>query len=176
MDQYEYKICYTLNRYANNPGIRKLFTIVSRLGNGVFWYSLILLLPVIYGKQALQLSLVMVMAGLAGLVVYKTLKNTLVRQRPCIHYQTIQQATAMLDYYSFPSGHTLHAFSFSTIAIYSHPELAIILLPVMLLVALSRVILGLHYPSDVLVGAAIGLSIAGISIQFQENIASGFLL
>jgi undecaprenyl-diphosphatase len=67
---------------------------------------------------------------------------------------------APLDRYSFPSGHTLHAVCFTTLATSHVPGLAPVLLPFAALVAASRVVLGLHYPSDVLVGAALGASLA----------------
>jgi undecaprenyl-diphosphatase len=123
-----------------------------------------LLLPFIYGPQAIATSVMMATTGGIGVLVYKLLKNNLVRQRPCIHHDAIKQGTAMLDLYSFPSGHTLHAFAFSSIAIYQFTELAMILVPVSLLVAASRVVLGLHYPSDVLVGALLGVSLASVTI------------
>jgi len=68
-----------------------------------------------------------------------------------------------LDAFSFPSGHTLHAAAFSIIAISYYPALAWLLIPFSVLVALSRVVLGLHYPSDVLAGAALGAIIARVS-------------
>jgi undecaprenyl-diphosphatase len=68
-----------------------------------------------------------------------------------------------LDKFSFPSGHTLHAVLFSVVALNYYPQLSVILLPFTLMIALSRVVLGLHYPSDVIAGALIGALIAGIS-------------
>ena len=61
-----------------------------------------------------------------------------------------------LDHFSFPSGHTLHAVMATTVLGYVAPLLLLLMLPFTLLVALSRMILGLHYPSDVAVGAMIG--------------------
>ena len=69
-----------------------------------------------------------------------------------------------LDQFGFPSGHPLHAVAFTAIAIAYYPRLAFLLIPFTFLVALSRMVLGLHYPSDVLAGAAIGAAIAGISL------------
>jgi undecaprenyl-diphosphatase len=65
-----------------------------------------------------------------------------------------------LDRYSFPSGHTLHAVSFTWQAVAHFPQLAWILIPLALLIALSRVVLGLHYPTDVIAGAAVGALLA----------------
>ncbi len=70
-----------------------------------------------------------------------------------------------LDAFSFPSGHTLHAVAFSIVAIAYYPALAWVLVPFSLLVAMSRLVLGLHYPSDVLAGAALGALIAWLSFR-----------
>jgi len=68
-----------------------------------------------------------------------------------------------LDEFSFPSGHTLHAVIFTLVAIHYYPMLSVALIPFSILIGLSRPILGLHYPSDVLVGALIGFFISLIS-------------
>jgi undecaprenyl-diphosphatase len=70
-----------------------------------------------------------------------------------------------LDRYSFPSGHTLHAVSFTMVLCGYFPVMIWVLLPFTLLVALSRMILGLHYPSDVLAGAFIGAMLALVSFK-----------
>jgi undecaprenyl-diphosphatase len=65
-----------------------------------------------------------------------------------------------LDQYSFPSGHTMHAVCFSMLLIASFPAYAVIAIPFSILIAISRVVLGLHYPSDVVCGALFGAAIA----------------
>ena len=91
-----------------------------------------------------------------GVALYKLLKQTLVRERPFITHSGISLHGAPLDRYSFPSGHTLHAVAFTWQAVGHFPQLGWVLVPFATLVAASRVVLGLHYPTDVLVGAAIG--------------------
>ena len=163
MDDVELSLCMLCNRACQRRVVQHTFVAASRLGDGIFWYALIAVLPLIYGQSAVQVSARMAAAGALGVVIYKGLKSTLVRQRPCIRHAAIRRATAPLDLYSFPSGHTLHAVSFSTIAVWSFVELAWLLVPVAVLVALSRVVLGLHYPSDVLAGAALGFGLAGLA-------------
>lgn len=148
------------NRLSLRRGVRPLFATVSRLGDGVFWYSLMLLLPLLFGWQAIETSGQMALAGFIGLMIYKYIKHLTERARPFSVSSNISLGTAPLDQYSFPSGHTLHAVTFSLLAMHAYPVLAWLLIPVTFLIALSRVVLGLHYPTDVLAGAVIGTTLA----------------
>jgi undecaprenyl-diphosphatase len=160
VDAAEYSLCRRLNRGASFAIPRRVFQIASRLGDGVIWYVLIFLLPLLYGAVAVKPSIVMALTGLLGLLLYKLLKRVFVRERPFITHSTIDLAMAPLDRYSFPSGHTLHAVSFAWQATAHFPELGWVLVPLAALIAASRVVLGLHYPTDVIAGAAIGASLA----------------
>ena len=180
-DQMERRFCVVANGVCGKHFLKSLFRGVSRLGDGVFWYSLIALMPLLKGPsrpvEGLLASAQMLVSGGVGLLLYKILKRTLVRERPFIGYSGIECAMLPLDRYSFPSGHTLHAVLFSTIAISHVPELAVVLILFSLLIAASRVVLGLHYPSDVLVGAFLGWSIArlgGIAVHLFPAISNVF--
>lgn len=166
VDAAELGMCRALNRHVAKAPLCNTFRIASRLGDGVVWYALILALPFLYGQTALRPALTMAATGIFGVVLYKWLKRTFVRERPFITHVGIARAMAPLDRYSFPSGHTLHAVSFTWQAVASFPELGWVLIPLASLIAASRVVLGLHYPSDVLVGALIGalLASAGLAL------------
>jgi undecaprenyl-diphosphatase len=164
IDAAEYGLCCRFNRGANGRLPRRLFQIASRLGDGVVWYVLILALPLLYGAAALKPAIVMALTGALGVAVYTMLKRLCVRERPFITHQAIIQAGAPLDRYSFPSGHTLHAVTFTWQACVHFPELGWVLLPLAALIAGSRVVLGLHYPSDVFAGAAIGAALAQLGL------------
>jgi undecaprenyl-diphosphatase len=86
-------------------------------------------------------------------------------------HQDIWLTGRPLDRFSFPSGHTLHAVVFTTVLGFYFPSLMLAVLPFTFLVAVSRVILGLHYPSDVIVGAVIGYGLAQLS-QLVLNLIS----
>lgn len=160
LNDREIPLCLLFNRINHLKPVSLLFAAVSRLGNGVFWYVLMLMLPLLYGRDAVQVSLHMGLVGLAGVLIYKWLKTSTERVRPYNHNGDIFQNVAALDQFSFPSGHTLHAVSFSWVLLHYYPEWGVLVIPFALLVALSRVILGLHYPSDVLIGAFLGAGLA----------------
>jgi undecaprenyl-diphosphatase len=105
----------------------------------------------------------MALAGLSGTLLYKWLKGKTLRPRPFEVHQDIFLTGKPLDKFSFPSGHTLHAVVFGLVAINYYPALSFIIMPFVSMVALSRVVLGLHYPSDVIAGALIGSLIAALS-------------
>jgi len=165
-DAAEYRFCRRLNRGVQHRSLRVFFKTASRLGDGVIWYVLMAALPLMYGERGIQVALIMLATGAAGLAVYKLLKRTFVRERPFIRHAGISLAGAPLDRYSFPSGHTLHAVAFTWQACAAFPELAPALIPLALAIAASRVVLGLHYPTDVLVGALLGVASGAIGASF----------
>jgi undecaprenyl-diphosphatase len=166
IDAAEYGLCRRLNRGATFALPRRIFQIASHLGNGIVWYVLILALPLLYGAVAVKPAVVMALTGLLGVVIYVLLKRLFVRERPFITHEAISRAAAPLDRYSFPSGHTLHAVSFTWQACAHFPELGWVLLPLAALIAGSRVVLGLHYPTDVLAGAVIGGALAELGLAY----------
>lgn len=153
-----------LNLCSVWPLICQPFRWVSRLGDGVLWYSIFLLLPLLYGWQGLLLTLQLAITGALCTWIYLVLKRSTSRLRPCDASHTIQARMPPLDKYSFPSGHTLHAVAFCTLLAAALPFLSSWLITLALLIALSRMILGLHYPSDVLVGALLGWLLARLSL------------
>ncbi len=157
-------ICLSINRLSRRAWVRRFFAVVSRLGDGGFWAAMAVVLVALQGLEALPLVLRMLITAAAGIVLYKFMKNRLIRHRPYINHNEILCGTAPLDQYSFPSGHTLHATSFAIMLSQFEPLLIPIVVPFALLVAISRIVLGLHYPSDVLVGALLGASLASIGL------------
>ncbi|OOG24053.1 phosphatase PAP2 family protein [Thioalkalivibrio denitrificans] len=166
-------LCRLLNHANRREYVGRFFALISRLGDGVLWYALMLILPLLHGISGLLVSVHMGLTGLVCLIVYKWLKATTSRPRPFMVSESIVRRTPPLDEYSFPSGHTLHAVAFSLVLLSHLPEWFWVVIPFSVLVAASRPVLGLHYPSDVLAGAIIGAFIAGCSISLTP-VPGGF--
>lgn len=164
MNDWDIDLCQACNDLSRNLSTRKVFKTISRLGDGVFWYMLMSVLLLRYQTEALPAVLHMLAVALVGTVVYKLIKRKTLRPRPFNVYPSIICNGNPLDQFSFPSGHTLHAVSFSIVAVAYFPALIWLVLPFAVLVALSRPILGLHYPSDVLMGGLIGAVLATVSL------------
>lgn len=164
LDDLEIGLCLKVNRLGNIRVIRRFFSVISRLGDGGFWVALGIGLVMYRGSGILPDLARITATSLVGIVIYKSLKGHLLRERPYITHHGIRLGEKPLDRYSFPSGHTLHAAGLATMLVHLEPSLHVIAVPFAVLVALSRIVLGLHYPSDVLVGAAIGILLAAASI------------
>src|SRR5690606_14036758 len=126
-------------------------------------YALMASMVLADSRAGLLASLHLAATGAIALFVYKLLKRWTRRPRPFASDVRIRAWVAPLDEFSFPSGLTLHAVAFGTVAIAHYPMLAWALAPFPLAVALSRVVLGLHCPSDVLAATAIGGLLAALS-------------
>ncbi len=153
---FDPRLCRAASRWGARRGIHRFFAVISRLGDGWFWYGLMAVLAMAGGERGRLAAAQMLGTGLVAWMLYRTLKRSTRRPRPFhAHADVIARATT-LDEYSFPSGHTLHAVSFTIVAVAWFPFLALPLIVFATLVAMSRVVLGLHYPTDVLAGLALG--------------------
>jgi undecaprenyl-diphosphatase len=137
------------------------------------------------GSATVTISTCLMLIGIGNEVVRKTgfqalialafshllvhlLKNSVCRLRPKDVLPNINTFDVALDYYSFPSGHTTSVFTIATILALNLPILAVICFPIALIVAISRLYLGVHYPSDVLAGIAVA-TFSSVILQFIIN-------
>ena len=160
----EHDWCLAANRWGARAAVRGVFRVVSRLGDGVFWYTLMAALVLLDGWRGLGASAHLAATGVVALQMYRKLKRWTKRPRPFAADGRIRPWIAPLDEFSFPSGHTLHAVSFTVVALAHYPALAPLLVPFAAAVAASRVVLGLHYPSDVAAATVIGGALAATSL------------
>ena len=166
----EWRWCLRWNRWAAQRALVGFFGIVSRLGDGAFWYALMAALA-LCGARGRMAALHMAATGLVATLMYRVLKRWTRRPRPYRAHPRIVAHVAPLDEFSFPSGHTLHATVFALIALAYFPLLAPLVIPFAALVAMSRVVLGLHYPSDVLAAMLIGGALGSVSLWLVHTLS-----
>ncbi|MDE3273911.1 phosphatase PAP2 family protein [Pseudoalteromonas sp. G4] len=142
---------------------RRLYVIktVSKLGDG-FVYLMVGAVCYVVDTEASKLALSALILGFAlERPIYYLLKNTLKRERPS---QTIVEGFVVpSDRFSLPSGHSSAAWLFASVISWYFPELSYVLF-VAVAISLSRVMLGVHYPCDILVGAMLGICFASVGI------------
>jgi undecaprenyl-diphosphatase len=149
----ELMLCCGAARKVCNGALLAVFRGVSRLGDWPLSVIVGLTLLVTHGwRQFTGWALISVTAVL----IQKQLKGRYGRLRPCEQPQGPPQRAPIPDRGSFPSGHTLHAVMAVVVTASLVPVVAPVLAFVAFLIALSRVVLGVHYPSDVFAGAALG--------------------
>ena len=158
------------NRANSQRQCRVIFAWASRLGDGWFWYALAVALLMVEGYGAAPAVSAMAGAGLSGTLIYTLLKRGIRRPRPSAVRDGLILTVAPLDRFSFPSGHTLHAIAFSVVVTAHAPVLGWLVWPFTALVAASRLILGLHFPSDVIAGGILGAVIAWLSVAVAAAI------
>lgn len=161
-----------LNTLFSTPGWSGFFSQVTHLGNG--WGQALLVLPGMYflsrDKFRTHFPAMVITAALGGLLVVGA-KEVVRRPRPPAHFAaenvSIHTPQGEPSDYSFPSGHTQTAFSTAGYLSFLFPVLSPIFLLLAALVGVSRVALGVHFPLDVAVGAALGLACAIVGYQIN---------
>jgi len=140
-----------------NPALYQFFLFFSRYGILLFFLSFIYLIWVKRINALICSMFALGIAGLIDLIIFIFWK----RPRPFIAHANLVSAvadTSKVDIASFPSSHTYIAFAIATsIFLYGHKKLGAILFLIAILVAVSRVGVGLHYPSDIIGGATLGI-------------------
>jgi undecaprenyl-diphosphatase len=153
------KVMLRLNQWPAPKWIRKWMVLATRAGDGWLWIALAFVLLLAGGSRRFD-ALGAAFASLAaGQLLFLVLKQCIGRERPCATEQHCWARLLPPDRFSFPSGHTITAFAVAVpIGLY-YTSLLPGLIFCAMSIASSRVLLGLHYLSDVLAGIVIGCAV-----------------
>lgn len=149
-----------LNRWPAPRWIRLWALAATRAGDGWLWCGLGVGILLFGGETRFQAVESAALAAALGVVLFLNLKRATGRKRPCEFAPHCWATLLPPDQFSFPSGHTITAFAVALSISRWYPDLAAGLLFCAVSIAASRVVLGMHFLSDVLAGAAIGAILA----------------
>lgn len=154
-------------RVAEKPGLLRNFAVFfAHSGDSWFW-GLGLILIWLAGDSFWKQWAATLFVGIAGLaVIVMTIKFIVRRRRPEGEWGGIYRNT---DPHSFPSGHAARSFLIGVVAIGLGPLWVGVILCIWApIVSLARVSMGVHYLSDIVAGAILGMIVAWIGLQIQQ--------
>jgi undecaprenyl-diphosphatase len=131
---------------------------ISWLGDGPIWLVLIIGGPIVQGEQGFYVSVAMLLAALINVLCFRPIKYRIKRLRPFERFADMTANTKVGGQYSFPSSHATHAVSFLMSLGAFQPSLVVFMGVFVLVIALSRVILGVHYLGDIIIAAVLGIA------------------
>ena len=160
-----------IQEYLRNPVLTPILKVITTLGNGgAIWILLTLLLLML--PKTRKVGCMMAAALLGTLLINNILlKNLVARTRP---YEVIEGLTYLVrrpSEYSFPSGHAGSSCAAACVMLRRLPKrYGIPAFVLAVLIALSRLYVGVHYPSDVLFGVISGILISYAAEAIVERI------
>ncbi len=153
----DHRLMRRVNRWTPPRWLRLWMVAATRGGDGWLWYAMGLLIAITGGPERLRALLAAALAVGTGIAVFIKLKRVCGRKRPCALEPHCWANLLPPDQFSFPSGHTITAFAVASSLGVFYPALVLGLVFCALSVAASRILLGMHFLSDVLAGAALGV-------------------
>ncbi len=163
-------VLYFFNIQIQNPLLDFLMPIITFAGTQIFWILTCLILYFIGGEKGKETAIICALALFSGYLVSEFLKSFFQVPRP---FEVISWVRHLSNTggYSFPSGHATAAFSGFFILGVKYGRLPIFV-SLAIIVGISRIYMGIHYPSDIVAGALIGIACALISFKIEEKFLS----
>lgn len=155
----DHALMHRIHHWSAPDWLRWILVCASRSGDGWLWYALGVLILIFGDRFRFAAVYAGLLASGVGLGIYEIVKKTTRRKRPCLIEPNQWARIPPPDQYSFPSGHTISSFAIATSVGMFYPSLMITLLCCAFTISISRIMLGMHFLSDVLAGMLIGTSL-----------------
>lgn len=164
LEQRDLRLMRKVHRWRAPRFIRFWMLLMTRLGDGLLWYALALIVLLCGGPLRFRVVLIGGASALIAVVLFRQMKNLSRRARPCQIEPHCWAVILPPDQFSFPSGHTMTSFAMAVSVGHFYPECQGCLLLLAANIAASRIILGMHFLTDVTAGMFLGIAIGLASV------------
>lgn len=159
----DHRLMRCVNSWSAPRWVRLWMIAATRGGDGWLWLALAVLVVSLGDMQRWMAVATCGTAAGIGIVLFHFLKRRTCRKRPCAIAEHCWATLLPPDQFSFPSGHTITAFAITVPLGIFYPALMPILMFVAVSIAVSRIVLGMHFLSDVIAGGLIGAALGYFS-------------
>jgi len=156
----DHRLMRRLNNWRAPQWVRFWMVCATRGGDGWLWYGVAFVIFLFGGVERFDALLSAGLAAATGALLFLIMKRKARRKRPCAIAEHCWATLLPPDQFSFPSGHSITAFSFAVSYALFYPTFMPVLLFCAASVAVSRIVLGMHFLSDVVVGSLLGTVLA----------------
>jgi len=153
----DHHLMHRLNQWHPPRWLRWWMIIATRCGDGWLWAACGAILLCSRDRSGLSALNAAALAVSVGILLFRWIKRTVRRPRPIDLMPHCWADLLPPDQFSFPSGHSITAFAVASPLGCFYSAVSPLLLFLAISIAVSRVVLGMHYASDVVVGSAIGI-------------------
>src|SRR5271170_399757 len=160
----DHRIMKRVNGWRPPRWLRLWMIAATRGGDGWLWYAMGLVVVLLGGSERFRALLAAVVAVAFGIALFLKLKRSFGRKRPCALEPHCWATLLPPDQFSFPSGHTITAFAVAISLGTFYPAMRAELLFCAASVACSRILLGMHFLSDVVAGGLLGAGLGYASV------------
>jgi len=148
---------HLINSKIKNNFLDKIMYKITDLGGAVFTSIFALGLVLIGSSKVKLIGIEAILALFFGQIFVQSLKKLMSRERPYKILKHLHTFGIEMRDYSFPSGHTTASFSLATTIALNMPKTTFVVILLAFIIGMSRVYLGVHYPTDVAAGIFIGV-------------------